>query len=262
MRTFVTKSGFLGVVLSFFMLLMSTAGPASANGPTVGRDAGMIFPLNNEDIQLTSENVTIELPGSTSLYGRVDCDYSLKNLTDKFQSFEVAFVAPSPFFGPQRLDRSADFSVYVIRQGIRPHPAKVNYERIERSRWDGMVPAEVDSLPVWEVHIPPQQTVRLRIGYNVSWSAAGPECFFTYHTKTAALWAGVVKRATITITFGGLMNALLKCQNEQQECLRWNFKPSNCNWTKRGFEWKFEDWEPSENIVITVENLAEEINTD
>lgn len=76
------------------MTLQSLNGPVFANGPTVGRDSGAIFPLANTSLQLVYENVTAFI--SKDDFGvPVVCEYRLRNLTDKTQTVEMSFLINS-----------------------------------------------------------------------------------------------------------------------------------------------------------------------
>ncbi len=237
--------------IAFFLLFFCTA--VDANGPTVGRDAGMIVPIHNQEVQLLSEEVKIILPGSDNIAGSINCLYILKNLSDHDQIFDMAFVVSSYYFASHNYYRSPQFQVNVSNWRYVQRQPTVRYEPIDKSQWKDLVPANVDSLPVWDVMIPPHKTVTVRLRYPVSWTSAAERYFFTYHTKSAALWAGPIKKAKIQLSFGDLMNSLISCQNVREGCMKWDVKPANYTWTDRGYEWEFTDWEPTEDISVTVE---------
>jgi hypothetical protein len=221
-----------------------------ANGPTVGRDAGGIVPLQNTQVQLIAEEVTIELPGSDILEGRVHCRYSLKNLSDRDQQFDMGFVVPSTYFKRFHLYRSPDFRVKVFSESFRRQACNVRYESVDRGKWADFFDRNVpDSLPVWQITMSPGAMVFVDIDYKIGWSVAGPWYSFTYHTRSAALWEGPITSAKVLVTFGDLMNAMVRA-GERDSVVSWAIEPANYVWTDRGIEWTFEDWEPTSDIRI------------
>lgn len=82
-----------GALIAFAYLLGACV--ALANGPEVGRDAGMIFPVASDSVQLVSEQVLIQLQ-LDAYEGTAECKYTLRNLTGVAASFEMAFVTNPP----------------------------------------------------------------------------------------------------------------------------------------------------------------------
>lgn len=55
------------------LLLLNSASELSANGAEVGRDAGMIFPVASDSVQLVTEYVVVQIPSDVSDAGQATC---------------------------------------------------------------------------------------------------------------------------------------------------------------------------------------------
>jgi hypothetical protein len=225
-------------------------GQGFSNGPTVGYNAGTIIPLHNTEIQLVYEHVRIILPSSLHDPGKTWCTYRLKNLSTSDARFTIAFVvSPATMPVPK-----ASFRVSL--DGTRV-PTRI--EPLDEIRWRLFVEPAPDSLPVWDVSIAAGDSETLEMDYVTSWSGTASDdddprmtMNFAYHAKSAALWAGLIREARISLFFDGIIGPMLHCAPERGECFSVNIHPDGYTTKNEGVHWVFSDWEPSEDFGIDI----------
>jgi hypothetical protein len=228
-------------------LLASLPHLALANGAEVGRDAGMVFPVASDSVQLVAEYVNVQLPTGWGEKGRVFCDYRLRNLASSRRDFEMAFVTNPPLSPEPAAYRGiyADAGFQVLLDGS---PLEVRYAPVARGRWSDFVEGAPDSLPVWRVRLAPRATARLRMEYDVTWSGGADgghsSTELTYHARPAALWAGRIEEAEIHFEMDPVAALVLECGPQLGECFGFSISPAGYTWYRDGFGWRFEDWEP------------------
>jgi hypothetical protein len=88
----------VAVVVIGLTLLVGDAGPVLADDASVGRDIDGIYPVQSVDVEMVSENITIELftsEGSTTpaLYSRARCEFVFRNKTSTPLDVLMAFPA-------------------------------------------------------------------------------------------------------------------------------------------------------------------------
>jgi len=225
---------------------------AYANGPEIGRDAGVIFPVEADSVQLVSEVVLASLPNAFVdeeiqglALGSVKCTYRLRNLSNSAETFDMAFLAnrPTEFY------RKPDFDVSIDGQ-----PAQVSLEIIDKSRWAQYEAYPPDTLPTWQVSIEPKGEVTILITYAVSWSNSEEHRVFHYHAMPAALWAGKIQQARIefqidTPAADAAGQTIWKCVNKIVE-------PDGYSETTSGVVWEMTNWEPSTDFRLWVQCSA------
>jgi len=247
----------------------------TANGPEIGFEAGSIFPVASENIQLVSEKVTAFLP--LDLYPvqpYVECEYLLKNLSDESQTFSMGFVTR---VAPNMSLLRPNYKGASIRASQDGKDLKISFAPVAKSRWDSILseiyssPASnyhapesgealPDTLPVWELTIPAKATSLIEIRYYTSWSGGGEGSYrsknFTYHARSAALWAGSIEKAEITFRFPGLAGQLLRRIEPGGERVdagaAVNIRPGNYEWNGQNLTWKMQNWEPDEDFRISL----------
>lgn len=226
--------------------------PVSANGPEIGREAGLVVPLTSSRVQLLSEDVRIHLPEFMGHPGQCDCRYTLRNSTDSVAEFEMAFLL-NPFFEQEQLPawyRDAEFQVRIDTRDV-----PVRWEPIARDLWQPFIEMAPESLPVWSVSIAPRETVTVFMTHRIGWSggseggAWGIE--FTYRATPAQLWAGSIERASICFGIDGLIGRMLSCLPDSTECYEFSISPPGYRFTAAGICWEYRDWEPEEDNTIS-----------
>lgn len=251
--------GRLGMLAVIALVLAMPAPGARANGPEIGRDAGTVFPLATDRIQLVSELVMVRLPAEGGA-GRAECLYVLRNLTDERQSFEMAFLTGSSHRQDDPDNRAyPDLDLHVSRDR---RELAVSMAALDRARWEPLIENPPDSIPVWSVAIEPRAEAALWINYGVGWSGGGDgrsrQRAFTYYAKPAAFWAGRIEQATIAFTLGDLAAKALSCLPDSATCLRRTIEPAGYRWTAGGLRWDLNDWEPAEDFRLELEWLDPE----
>ena len=245
--------------LAVLCALLSAPGAALANGMEIGFDAGSAVPLQSQNIQLVSENVTIFFGGD--LPGKTVCEYTLRNLTSQAQTIQMGFLVGSKYSRDPRsyADVYRAAGVRVIRWGdtLTSGDLLVRMEEMDSIRWKDIVPFPSDSIPVWEVRFGPSEVVDLEISYETGWTGGCNEghCRFdiTYYARAASLWAGSVERATIRFRLDRLAALLMACHPNPTSCLQLSATPASFTRFPWGFSWEMRDWEPAEDFNVSVE---------
>ena len=155
------------------LILVLASGNVRANGPEIGFDAGSIFPVESQNVQLVEETVTARI-SMEGLKVNVSCDYVLRNLSDQDLTFTMGFVTHTAFMPTEYLQqpvvdyRNANFRVRQDAQQLT-----VTFAPVKRDRWADLQISVPDSLPVWDVSIPANSDARLSINYTAAWSGGG-----------------------------------------------------------------------------------------
>lgn len=237
------------IVCAFVIGLTSTE--VVANGPTIGRDAGMVFPVDNSAVQLVSERVIAHLPTYAESFGRVSCRYELRNLSPSPQTFEMAFVTNPPFAVDKPSAYRSHYSDarFSVRQsGI---DLSVAYEPVDISSWSTLIEGLPDSLPVWRVSIPSDTSTVLEMDYRIEWSGGGDGSsisqYFRYRARAASLWAGTIDRAEIVFEIDDETMQVIKEHGNADSCYVLTVTPEGAVWKGNRVSWLFEDWEPADD---------------
>lgn len=216
-----------------------------ANGPQVGFQAGMIFPVRSETIRLSSERVVIHL-GEPAHDGRVSCSYTVQNLSGVPQNFQMAF---SPYGSiSDSLDyKHLDFEVMSGGQEL-----PVRFEKIAAATWRSIVDTEASSLPVWDLSIPAHDSVEVGMRYHAIWTGDSDSWSFAYNARPASLWAGTISHAKIEFEFEAFTAALLRSALTGIDSAQAAARPAGWTWVGDNLVWTFNDWEPDEDVSISV----------
>jgi len=248
--------------LAFQGLVMFLGPLARANGGEVGRDAGMIFPLESDSVQLVSENLYISLPPLHGK-GKAQCSYVLRNLAGSPRAFDMAFVTNDPWplsakdYGA--LYRGANFHVQHGKEYVPFH-----LEALDKPRWAHLLGEPPDSLPIWHVSMRAKDTIELSMSYDVEWSGPGVSVdadadseyvsfTFAYHAAPASLWAGRIESAHIEFYFEDvLLPHILECVAETHACVSVDIQPPGYQWHSTFLSWDMKDWEPTTDLSIAI----------
>ncbi len=225
--------------------------PASANGPEIGREAGLVVPLASTQVQLVSEEVRIRLSEVMGQPGRCECTYRLRNLSEDPAEFEMAFLL-NPYFEQEQLSwwyHDAGFGVKIDRNDV-----PVRWEPIAKDLWEPFIEMAPESLPVWRVFIAPKETVTVFMTHRIDWSGGSEGdswgIAFTYRAQPARLWAGRIEHARIAFLLDGILGEMLRCLPESTECYGFSISPAGYRFRGVGLSWVFTDWEPKEDFRI------------
>jgi len=247
------------------MAILLGARPCQANGPEVGFDAGTIFPLESQNIQLVSESVDIRLtrasrlPSSRMKHNAL-CRYVLRNLSDSTCVFRMAFVGGSPPASvdsseANRLNLENEFEVLQDGQprGVAFYPSRGD----EFSKFH----SKQTLFPTWTVSLAALATSVIEMRYDASWTGGGCDdglCGdeFRYCTQPAALWAGKIESAEFHLHMPDA-DFLRNLQRERDE-VPWRVRvtPWGYRWTSDGLIWQFKDWEPDNDLRLTLEYMS------
>ncbi len=229
------------------LLLLNSTSELSANGPEVGRDAGMIFPVASDSVQLVTEYVVVRIPSDVSEAGQATCYYTLRNLASTRRDFEMAFVA-KPQFAPSPEEYRRGYEGAAFEVVLDGSPLEVRYAPIARGAWTAFAPDAPDSLPVWRVAMDPGATRDLKMRYLVTWTRGldGDEsgAVISYRARAAALWADRVLSASIRFELDPLAARVLQCAPPSGSCFQLSLDPPGYRWKHGAVEWEFTNWEP------------------
>jgi len=235
-------AGILALAVVLHLLLPSAA--CSNGGPVYDYDGNQIVPLNSDEVQLVREAVQVDLsPGQPGL---TSCRYLLRNLTEQEVDLSIAFVWAREVAGGLGHD---------FRAWIGKTPAAVRWMHADPVRWrDYAGGADLDSLPVWDIRIPGNDTVAVRCEYPVGYGGGtyqgGVSDTFVYHTKAAALWAGTIDTADIEVNVGEDWRFFFCKDLRLPPYVESKVQPSGYRWNGSTLRWHFENWEPSQDIVL------------
>jgi hypothetical protein len=266
------RSSFHPVPFALVVLCVTTlsagllAPRALANGPEIGIDGGHAVPIASTAISLEAEYVRIEAPLDEGvlagrLPGSMHCEYHLHNPLHHAVRVPMAFVVPVAEFrwshSAPTDDPSLGLSVHLLAPYPQPGESlSVRRLPVARTAWNGLVTNVPDSLPCWTVPIPPDSTVVLLIESRVVWSSGSDGTtsgrMLTYCTRPARLWRGPIAKAEIDIKFGEAAAALLRSARPGSN-LSIRIEPKGFAWTDEGIRWRFENWEPDEDCVVSLD---------
>ena len=236
--------GSLGVALLMCLHLSTVHGNFGPVYPDTG--GNQIVPLSSHEIQLFRETVSVDLGNND---GWVKCRYVLRNLSAEPVAFSIAFV---------RSDEMTEKRGRNFRAWVEDRRADIRWMHADLDRWQAYAGGELDSLPVWELAIDAEDSVTVRCEYPVRFRHLWPGGafslqYFSYHTKAAALWAGVIESAEFEIDLGDNWRYFFCNDPRQPPYITAEITPTGYHWNGRSLLWRFENWEPSEDIRIGLE---------
>ncbi len=223
-------------------------GVAVADDTSAGRDVDGVYPIDSPDVEMASENVTIELfrpEGETSLpglYSRARCEFSFRSRSPTPQDVLMAFpaeVAPDenqPEIGDMRV---RDFKAFVkgpdgeaeLPVALEPTSEKMTSDQGRFSTWY-----------TFTVHFEPGETKTVVNTYWVKNTiSSNGEAWVSYVLETGRNWAGPIGEATVTLKLGDILPAYVD-----------NLYPGNWRFTPdgRSLVWRRTSFEPSYNLVV------------
>jgi len=223
-------------------LLVGDAGLALADDASVGRDIDGIYPVQSVDVEMVSENITIELftsEGSTTpgLYSRARCEFVFRNKTstplDVLMAFPAELAASESGLEGDPVIR--DFRAFdgetELPVALEPASAGPVGEDPIYSSWY-----------TFTVRFEPgeQHTVVNTYWVRNSYNSIG-EVWVRYILKTGATWSGPIGKATVTLLLGSLGPQHLLNYYPGD----WRFAPDG-----RSLVWQRENFEPTFDLSV------------
>lgn len=226
---------------------------ASANGPTVARDSGAIFPLVSTSLQLVYENVTVFL-SQDSPDVPVVCEYNLRNLTDMTQTAEMSFLinsegASGAEYDAERQYQDTNFVVLVNGRevSVETVPAKPG-------AWANYLQYPTDTLPVWTVTLQPREDAHVSISYSsMMGNGGGGVEAYRYLAKAASLWAGPIEYATIRFVVGDGVISDIQENGSERSIDIYRISPGDFRLRKADVMWVRQNWEPNEDFTFVIQ---------
>lgn len=241
----------VALVFAWTIALIVLATASSANGPEIGYHGGAIYPIDSRDIQLVSEEVSIDMRSGGSK-PNARCVYLLRNLSDRTRKLRMSFVLPPPYSGdPGEVRAMTNLYRFHVVQDRKPR--RVRFAPFHPDKWRHYrVPEECDSLPVWTMTLGPRATSTIEMSYVVEWSVGcegdsdeyeNCSAATTYFTRAAARWAGRIEHAVFTFVLDEYTRSSLTSDPTV-------IRPSGWAMVPKGVRWEFRNWEPEEDLFI------------
>lgn len=218
-------------------------GRAFGDGCAIGAMGGQIVPVQNDDVKMVSEKVTIDLSRGV---GKAECIFRLRNLTDRELSFKMGFPFQA-WADPEAIDyQSKGFRVFSSQKEL---PS----ELIFQSK-DTLNPP-FQALRVWTMYFPPRADRIVKCSYDVAMSGGGSELGepfptedegFLYVARTGALWKDHIDTADVKIILPWSIDTL----SDDSVRSIVTVVPGEDVWEKNIVTWHFEHWKPDTNIEI------------
>jgi len=233
----------LFLVVSFELVFC--LGWAFGDGCTIGIMGGQIVPVQNDDVKMVSEKVTIDLSKG---FGKAECLFRLRNLTDRELSFKMGF----PFLAWDWRDGFSQGKEFRVFSSQKELPS----ELIHQSKDIDTLNPPFQALRVWTMFFPPRADRIVKCIYDVAMSGGGSEEGepfptddegFLYVARTGALWKDRIDTADVKIILPWSIDSL---SNDSVRSIV-TVVPGEHVWERNIVTWHFEHWKPDTNIEIT-----------
>ena len=262
--------------MRIFAHLTFAAGLAVADSAEMWEfpDARTVMPVNSDGVRMVAETVLVaplEKPSPVNWWYpplmEVHCVFILQNLSDKPVEITVGFPFEKEFGDFYRTVEDEEI-LEMVKENWKPgdtvsvpegfgFTAEVDGKGVPVQFKKG-APNPRDKLlywPIiatWKMSFGPGQKKRLVNTYTTGWDGIGGfdgiKDSIKYITRSGALWAGSIGEAIISITVPDEMFS--PCFSDTL-CAVWNFSvvPETDG---RTFTWVYRDWEPDEDISLSV----------
>lgn len=210
----------------YLTLLLIVYGMSSSlalgNGATFGGSGQVVYPLNSNDIELSSEQIYITMDRLTL---NVDCYFHLTNFGSA-QEVQIGFPDNRSIFG----EDIQSITVRDLNTGEQPGVTRKDAKEYEK-------------VYVWKTTFKSGETKPLNVKYTFGFSEASgdPYLSFGYILRTGAQWKGVIKKADFYIIFD---------KEIPHPCIL--AKPHDYLYTKKGLEWHYSNLEPGFDLGISI----------
>lgn len=201
--------------------------PAFADDGSLGRTPEGVFPINENDIEMKSEDITVDLES-----GKVECIFVFHN-TGPAKEVYMGFPGKiDEKWGGDNTD-PVNLSLKNFKAYVNSEELKVNHEKgIELSD----IPWDLPPYEEWFAFTVPfkaGETVTVRNTYDVTFSSDSiGEVFCGYVLRTGSLWKGPIGKARVTFSLGGIK----PYQVELLEFGMFTFKDNAIVWERENFE--------------------------
>ena len=180
------------VIAAAVLIFVMGTGICWADDCSVGRTADGIYPVNEADVTMLSEDIHIGVET-----GLVDCNFVFQNNSDANKDILMGFPAKTKEYeeGPATGDPEVhNFKAYV--NGIEV-PAKLEKETFPEQGGNTSV-GSYDNWYVFDVSFPAGSTLNIRNTYSVSNTVYSTgEVSLGYVLKTGAVWEGKIAHARV-----------------------------------------------------------------
>ena len=193
-----SRAGIRGVIAAAILVVLG-GGTAWADDCSVGRTPDGVYPINNADVVMQSEDINIQVES-----GLVDCNFVFQNTSDASQDVLMGFPARSKIYeeGPDVRDIDVhDFKAYIDGREV---PVKLEKEVTLQGSLSSVV-GNYESWYVFDVKFPAGAVMNIRNTYRITNSLyAGGDESVGYVLKTGAAWKGKIGHARVVFDLGSI----------------------------------------------------------
>lgn len=223
------------------IIFMMISGNLFANGVDVMEVPGnTVIPIQNENVRMIKEIVTFNEDDE------VKAIFTFKNTTTEDISFTMGFPFTKdtdPLSVPYGAPNSGKFAIRINGKEVQADKKAVS------ANTKLNIGSEYAFMYTWPISFKPHEEKTVECIYTASWNCSVgpfPYCqYFTYITKTGALWKDKIGRADFYLT---LPREYAKDNADGK--LDLDINPSNYKIVNNTVEWHFLNWEPNEDISI------------
>jgi len=206
-----------------------------------------IIPLEQVEIRLVEETIKVDDE-------KAFVSMTFENLSDKEILLKVGF----PFSKATELPERDSWGKIIKKKIVVKVDGKeipivqiATPEDVKKKLGYDYTGREFDYVYSWQIIFKPKEKKTISCIYYIQWAASvyTPDGdSFTYITKPGALWNGTIKKADFSIELDKFLSSYLK-----QKVVRLEVEPKGYKVIDNKIvEWHFTNWEPTEDLSITV----------
>lgn len=223
------------LLLALFSVLLGIPSPSFGDAGVFTGNGQDLHQITSKTVQLVSIDVTIVLGRGPFLFdgsvpgmdiAEYQCNFLLRNLSDKDEEIKVGFPADSEFARGSKPDSPSESRGWVLEYGFIAMDQETTYhvEFVRRRPQSG--PGEFGSVFVWNMRFAPKETRSLTVQYRIPMSMGvvpmekdgksglgagvfgqeflniGSLEMAGYITSTGSSWRGNVETAKFTLITG------------------------------------------------------------
>ncbi len=235
-RSFLNSIFLPVILLMASLILISHPSPARADDASLGRKGETVWPVNDSQVEMVSEEVTVTVSAGRS---RVDCGFTFKN-TGTATRVLMGFPEMKP--PPDREGFGDDTALHDFRTFVDGVELPVKKEK-GGAREDKKAVEAADRYPfwwTWEVPFEAGETREVRNTYwvkNHQWSNG--QVLAGYILTTGSYWKGPIGRARVVFRFEDVLPYDLE-----------RVFPGTYHFEGNDLVWEWTDLEPQGDIEI------------
>lgn len=189
----------LNIFLIFFAFLFFSHNSCIANDTAYFGKGNTVVPINNNDIQMVSEYITMKYKlGHKGLF-TVNAKFVFRNTSVNAVTIQMGFPDSYKRY-PGDDTKEWTIKEFTTRIGDKFIPVK--HKMVNQSHGNALSGEE--GAYVWSVHFKPGETKEIKNRYVTGSMVTPPMFKFTYIVKTGARWRGKIEKAVFEIDLSEL----------------------------------------------------------